>query len=353
MATNPYQTQLDDITTGSQFTPTTTAFDESKGVAGRVDSITSKDSPLMQRAATRAQQGMNARGLTNSSIAIGAGQSAVIDAATPIANADANLFQQQGLANQTSLNDAARANAAARTTVGLKGLDLAESGRQFDTNDASTNARFNKELTETTRQFDTSQAGTNTRFDKELTENSRQFDTNQANTKTRAADARSHDIVMAGLDKSTRLAVMDAESKFRSDIAGNENISNAWGTTMAAIDKVQNNPDLDDATKQTMIDNAIGSFGAFSSFWKKASGGAVDVSDLLVFTQPSAAAATPAPAAAPAAPAAAPAAATTAAPRGSLSGIAAKAREEAAATASVQQTMDDYNTYLRQNGGGA
>jgi hypothetical protein len=106
MATNPYQPQSDDITKNSQFTPTTANFDESKGVAGRVDAITSKGSPLMERAATRAKQGMNQRGLLNSSMAIGAGE-------------------------------AAKANATIRGNIGMKGLDLTESGRQFDTAQAT------------------------------------------------------------------------------------------------------------------------------------------------------------------------------------------------------------------------
>lgn len=58
-------------------------------VAGGVEKIIAQDSPLMQQAAARANAKMNERGLLNSSQAISAGQSAVLDAATPIAAADA------------------------------------------------------------------------------------------------------------------------------------------------------------------------------------------------------------------------------------------------------------------------
>ena len=51
---------------------------------------------------------------------------------------------------------------------------------------------------------------------------------------------------------------------------------------MAAIDKIQNNPDLDGPTKVTLINNALAGFKAFTNFWKKANG-AIDVSDLLDF----------------------------------------------------------------------
>lgn len=58
-------------------------------VAGNINSIVSAGSPLLEQARTRALQGMNARGLINSSIATGAADTAVYDVANTIAQADA------------------------------------------------------------------------------------------------------------------------------------------------------------------------------------------------------------------------------------------------------------------------
>ena len=65
------------------------------GVSGRLQGLLSKDSPYLARARTGAAQAANRRGLLNSSIASGAGEAAAIDAALPIATADADIASRQ------------------------------------------------------------------------------------------------------------------------------------------------------------------------------------------------------------------------------------------------------------------
>lgn len=76
-------------------------------VQSQLEQVIAADSPLMQQARTRALQQANQRGLLNSSMAVTAGQSAVLDAATPIAQQDASTY-----------SDAARFNADATNTFG-------------------------------------------------------------------------------------------------------------------------------------------------------------------------------------------------------------------------------------------
>lgn len=244
------QDQSKAIADTSQYTASTGTFDEAKGVEGRVNRISSSDSPLMQLAGTRAKQQANRSGLLNTSMAVGAGQKAVIDSALPIAQADASAYQQQALANQSATNESLMRNAAARAAAGTAGMNLGESARQFDTSDASQNRRFDQELAQKESQF------------------------------TRGM---THAVDMAKLDGSIRENLIGTEAKYKTEIASNENIANAWGTAMDQISKIQNNPDLDEATKRTLIENTLGGFQSFTSFWGKATGGAVDVSDLLNF----------------------------------------------------------------------
>ena len=61
------------------------------GVSGRLQGLLSEESPYIQRARARAKQAANRRGLMNTSIAAGAGEAAAIDAALPIAQADAGI----------------------------------------------------------------------------------------------------------------------------------------------------------------------------------------------------------------------------------------------------------------------
>lgn len=101
-------------------TPTATPFTVAPQatVASNVKSLIDTDSPLMQQAASRAAGQANARGLLNSSQAVGAGQAALYDAALPIAQADAATNARAG--EQTTLAQNAaetqRANIATSTS---------------------------------------------------------------------------------------------------------------------------------------------------------------------------------------------------------------------------------------------
>ena len=75
-------------------------------VEGRLNSIIDKNSALQQSAATRANEQMASRGLVNSSMAVGAGQKAVIDSALPIATSDAAAMQGVKSSNAQAANAA-------------------------------------------------------------------------------------------------------------------------------------------------------------------------------------------------------------------------------------------------------
>lgn len=297
-----YADTLTGLQQANTIKPTLGTFDESKGVAGRVGSITSQASPLMETARTRAKQRAASSGLMNSSIAAQAGEQAVIETATPIATADANLFQQQNLTNQQASNAAATQNANNALTAGVQGsqLDvsqdqskrsLMEQARQFDTSTAQRDSQFgvtsaqqqqqidnqrnqaSAQLGENARQFDRSRADNVAMFDRELGEKARQFGLTQ-----------DQQMSLARMDVDTKLKLAEIEAGYKQEIQGSANISNAWGTTMQGIAAIQGNPNLDEATKATLINNNLASFQAFSNFWKKATGGTTDVSDLLNFS---------------------------------------------------------------------
>jgi len=106
-------------------TPTTatlgTVNQPTDTVAGQMDTLLSKDNPYIERARAKAAEVANSRGLLNSSMAAGAGEAAAIDAALPIASADANIYSTQRLTNQGAQNQfglqAAGGDIAARAAV--------------------------------------------------------------------------------------------------------------------------------------------------------------------------------------------------------------------------------------------
>lgn len=154
MATKPLMQQAaEEVARQNVIVPITQDFDESKGVEGRVGRITSQDSPLMRQAATSGTQLAARRGLVNSSLAAQASQQAVIGAATPIATADASLYQQQGLANQNYRNSAATTNAQLGTNAGLTGLSLAAQAEQQAAQLAQQESQFGRSQSQQEHQF--------------------------------------------------------------------------------------------------------------------------------------------------------------------------------------------------------
>ena len=90
------------------------------GVSGRLKGLLSEDSPYIDRARTSARQAANRRGLMNSSIAAGAGEAAAIDAALPIAQADAGIAAgERGMRSQEDMQAREHASSSSCRTRGL------------------------------------------------------------------------------------------------------------------------------------------------------------------------------------------------------------------------------------------
>lgn len=105
-------------------TPEKWNVDKNQTVAGQVEGIIAADSPLQQLARTRAMQQQNDRGTLNTSMAIQAAQAANLDAALPIAQADAALQGRAAAYNADTANQFAgknvdATNTALNTTAGI------------------------------------------------------------------------------------------------------------------------------------------------------------------------------------------------------------------------------------------
>ena len=106
---------------------------EIPGVSGRLKGLLSSRSPYMQRARTRATQLANRRGLMSSSIAAGAGEAAAIDAALPIAQADAAIAEgERGRVSQELMQ---QRNLRVQQLMQERGFTheqaMSEAGREF------------------------------------------------------------------------------------------------------------------------------------------------------------------------------------------------------------------------------
>ncbi|MCP4536512.1 MAG: hypothetical protein GY832_05140 [Chloroflexi bacterium] len=83
---------------------------EDDSVETRVTGLMSKSNPLMTKARTGAKQYANRRGLLNSSMAAGAGESAALDVAMPIAGQDASQIHAKNMASMNTRSQEKIAN---------------------------------------------------------------------------------------------------------------------------------------------------------------------------------------------------------------------------------------------------
>jgi len=108
-------------------------------VAGQVESIVNKDSPLMQTARTNAMRIMNKRGILNSTMAGQAGEQAVIESALPIAQQDADIYGRNKMFNAETGNranefTASQTNQAAlQERSGQQQIELQDNSARIDT----------------------------------------------------------------------------------------------------------------------------------------------------------------------------------------------------------------------------
>lgn len=178
----------------AQVAPTTT----SQQLAG----ILNKGGALMQQAATTGNQQAASRGLLNSSMGIQAAQNAVLSAATPIANADAN-----------AINSANQFNAQAT----------------------------NQTLTQNTQ----NQQATN------------QFNAQQANAMSTWNAGQQNEAILKTMDVNSREQLMNIEANYKTLMQANSSASGMYEQMLKNLADIQGNKDMDANTKANAIQNQL------------------------------------------------------------------------------------------------
>lgn len=95
-----------ELNANAQVKPATSYMDNAKStVAGQLSTLLQADSPYIKQAETKAKEQAASRGLLNSSIAAGAGRTAAIESALPIAQQDAAEYNKFSLQQQAAENE--------------------------------------------------------------------------------------------------------------------------------------------------------------------------------------------------------------------------------------------------------
>jgi len=171
--------------------PITRQVNANSTVQGQLNNIFSSGNPMLERAKTRAAQAANKRGLLNSSMGVQAGQEAMFNYATPIAQADASTYSKQDLTNQAAENQFA-------TAANKYSTDSALSKQGFDNSYGLNDQLFSQ------------QAGTGQYAGQGL------IGMNLASKLAVQESSQEHDSSQASLDRDFKTELQDSQQGFTS-----------------------------------------------------------------------------------------------------------------------------------------
>ena len=286
--------------TGKGYDPNTATgthwkVDPNQTVQGQVDQITGKDGVLMQRAATRAKQEANARGLMNTSMAIGAGQTAVIDAAMPIAQQDASTYGSAARYNADTDNAMSTFNAGVKNDAARYGADTWNAMETFNAGSKNTAAQWSAGAKNDAAEASAGRAlSASTQNLQAAVQQSQQRYDGALKTAMQNADAATR-VQLQQMGDDTRGLLTQMESQYRQGLQTSQSMANTYQGLIDNISRVMLAPDLDGPAKQSAINTLTQTYNAALKQQQIISG--LDLGSLLSF---GGAAPTPAPTPAPA-----------------------------------------------------
>lgn len=220
-------------------------------VAGQLSSVIDQNSPLLQKAQADAAQTANGRGLLNSSMAAGAGTSALLDKALQIATPDAQTNAAAGAANAASANttsqfntgqtnQAAGVNANAANTASLANAQAKNAATSQDAASA---------LQASTTNLQASVQTATTAYQGAL-----QTALNNSNE----ADK----LTLGNIDAQVRTNLAQIQAQYQTQMQTSQSASTMYAQTMNSIGQIMQDPNLDAGAKQNLINQAMDTFKA-------------------------------------------------------------------------------------------
>lgn len=256
-------------------------------VQGQLGTILDSGSPLLQQAETNAAQAANRKGLLNSSMAVSAGQQALINTALPIAQQDASTFASAGQTNANTANTTSQFNASAQNQGSQFNTASQNEAGQFNANSQNTMGLEQAKMAQTDRL--TNQAAVQQTLMKTMDQ---QFTASQA-----TADNATK-LQLQTMQSNTQKQLADIEANYKTLMQTNASAGEMYQQTLKNITDLVANKDLDAAAKNaaiaqqsTLLANGLALMGKMTN---------MDLGNLLDFTNVGAALPPAAPAPAPA-----------------------------------------------------
>ena len=264
------------------------APDANSTVQGQLKNVLDSGSPLLDRAETKAKQGMNQRGLLNSTMALTAGQSALYDAALPIAQQDASTFADAGktnsqlqtqvsLANAGATNDASKFGADASNQASMQAAGFKQQSNLQTQDLAAQAAQQDKELAS---RYDLAQLDANSRAQLQAADIANQQKLQAAQAELQKG-LQSNDLAvkqsmqqydaavqqaMQGRDNATKLqlatlqadsqmALAEVEAKYKNQLQGSASMAQSYQSMVDSFTRVMLDTNMDAAAKSKAIGN--------------------------------------------------------------------------------------------------
>lgn len=235
-------------------------------VRGQLDGILSSDSPLLAQARARAAEQMQSRGLLNSSMALQAGEGAVLDKALQIATPDAATYAAAAAGNQDAINRIAIANQGEFGQTSRSNAGFTNDRGNIVVNNDAAMARTNVQergsmdrlqVSErgATDRLNISEAGQNRRSD---AQNSTQMAVTRMNNETSMATAgmnRQTQIEVAGIQRDTNIALNEMSAANARTLESSRAANTLYERGVERITDIMTNPDLDGPTRARLIEN--------------------------------------------------------------------------------------------------
>lgn len=240
-------------------------------VSGQMTGLLSSGSPLMQQSATEGKQYAQSRGLLSSSLGAEAAQNAMIRAALPIAQQDA----------QTNANFATT-NQAAENTARSFGASAVNTATGYNAKQANDFAVTNQAAENTARTFDAQADNRISEFNTLANNQAGEFNANYGQAQQKqlfdAAEARS----AASIDANVKASLAQINNEANFDMQSQRTYGTLSQDFNAAIQGINLNTNLNQQSKDYSVRQLYDAYRAQISMLS-AVGSVPDVSQLLSF----------------------------------------------------------------------
>lgn len=167
--------------TGINYDPATQAVQNNQLVSNQLTDLTSGNSRYIQDARQQGREQAARSGLMTSSIAAGNAERSAIQAALPIAQADAARFGSVADQNMAATNTASQFNAGANLNAATSDANAANAAGQFNANAANQMAATNMAAKNEAGQFNANAANTTSQFNANSANQAAAYSANAAN----------------------------------------------------------------------------------------------------------------------------------------------------------------------------